>query len=381
MGSNKSFRDILAMTRERWEATTERKTVRDNFTKVLACGTLALGAEVYASASEKKIVPHTCKSKCCPSCGNRATLLWQREQWATLPDIPFVGIVLTMPDVLWPLFKEASRFQHDLPALGALVIKNWAWAKYRVRLCIMVIQHTFGGHLNYNPHLHMMVSAAGLDPAKTRWVRSLAFDREEIMEDWRLAVVEYLEQAQRCGSTLAPTTDLSFLRRQASRRWNIHVTGHMSKGHFLRSAGRYIRRLPISQRRIISISAGEVVYQSKDTRTKSFVENRCTPGHFVDLIAQHVPGHYRHSMRYFGLLAPTVKAATGAVVFALSNSPRRAKPKRQFWAASLQKHFGRDPLRDAKGQRMRWIGSLAAKDVQSIRCSHQQRLSSGCAAG
>jgi hypothetical protein len=134
MGSNKSFRDILAMTRERWEATTERKTVRDNFTKVLACGTLALGAEVYASASEKKIVPHTCKSKCCPSCGNRATLLWQRERWATLPDIPFVGIVLTMPDVLWPLFKEASRFQHDLPALGALVIKNWAWAKYRVRL-------------------------------------------------------------------------------------------------------------------------------------------------------------------------------------------------------------------------------------------------------
>ena len=127
---------------------------------------------------------------------------------------------------------------------------------------------------------------------------------------------------------------------------------------------RVVRRVPISQRRILSISAEEVVYQSKDTRTKSFIEKRCTPEQFVDLIAQHVPGDYRHSMRYFGLLAPTVKGRIGITVFALSNSTRRSKPKRQSWAASVQKHFGRDPLRDANGQQMRWIGSLPPKDMQ-----------------
>jgi Transposase zinc-binding domain len=158
MQSKAPFRDLLALTREKWQTTTERPTVRDNFSKVLACRTPALGAEVYASANEKKIVFHTCKSKCCPSCGNRATLLWQREQWAMLPDIPFVGIVLTIPHVLWPVSKSAPRLQHDLPALGVAVIKRWAWTKYRVRLCTIVIQHTFGGHLTYNPHLHMMVS-------------------------------------------------------------------------------------------------------------------------------------------------------------------------------------------------------------------------------
>jgi hypothetical protein len=282
-----------------------------------------------------------------------------------LPDVPFVGIVLTMPDVLWPMFRGAPRLQHDLPAIGALVIKNWAWAKYRVRLCIMVIQHTFGGHLNYNPHLHLMVSGAGLDPAKSRWVRPLAFGKEEIMEIWRLAVIQYLEQAYCCGSTLPSNTDLSgCLRRQAARRWNIHVTPHMSKAHFLRYAGRYIRRLPISQKRILSISAEEVVYQSKDTRTKTLVENRCTPEQFLTLVAQHVPDRYRHSMRYFGLLAPIVKGRIGNTVFAFSNSTRRSKPKRQPWATSILKHFGRDPLKDAKGQRMRWIGSLAATDAQ-----------------
>ena len=154
--------------------------------------------------------------------------------------------------------------------------------------------------------------------------------------------------------------------RQTARRWNIHVTPHMSKGHFLRYAGRYVRRLPISQRRILSISAEKVVYQSKDTRTKSLVENRCSPEQFMTLLAQHVPGRYRHSMRYFGLLAPTVKGRIAAAVFALSNSTRRARPKRQSWAASIQKHFGKDPLKDSQGNRMRWVASLPKQNSPTV---------------
>ena len=89
----------------------EREAVRDNFRKVQMCRTPALGGEVYASAAEEKVFYHTCKSKCCPSCGKRGTILWQREQWATLPDIPFVGVVLTMPDVFWPVFKAHRHLQ------------------------------------------------------------------------------------------------------------------------------------------------------------------------------------------------------------------------------------------------------------------------------
>ena len=138
--------------------------MRVNFRKVCECGTPALGGEVYASAAEQKVFYHSCKSKCCPSCGNRGTQLWQREQWAALPDIPFVGIVLTMPDLFWPIFQAHRRLQYDLPALGAAVLQHWAWNRYRVRLYIVVIQHTFGGRLNHHPHLHVMVSAGGMNP-------------------------------------------------------------------------------------------------------------------------------------------------------------------------------------------------------------------------
>src|SRR5271154_3060924 len=49
-----------------------------------------------------------------------------------------------------------------------------------LRLYIVVVQHTFGGRLNYHPHLHIMTSAGGLNQAKGTWVPSIQFDREQI---------------------------------------------------------------------------------------------------------------------------------------------------------------------------------------------------------
>ena len=151
------LKKILELTQDKWDHPAERAAVCDNFRKVCACRTPALGGEVYASPAGEKVFYHTCKSKCCPSCGNRGTLHWLQEQRATLPDISFVGIVLTMPNAFWPAFNAHRHLQHDLPALGAAVLQQWAWNRYQVRLHIIVIQHTFGGRLNHYPHLHMMV--------------------------------------------------------------------------------------------------------------------------------------------------------------------------------------------------------------------------------
>ena len=357
--SDHPLKQILELTRDQWDHPAERDAVRDNFRKVYACRTPALGGEVYASEAGEKVFFHSCKSKCCPSCGNRGTLLWQREQWVELPDIPFVGIVLTMPDVFWPVVKAHWHLRHDLPALGASVLQQWAWNRFRVRLLVIVIQHTFGGRLNHHPHLHMMVSAGGLKQAEARWVKSLEFDREEIMDLWRFAVTSYLWRAHRDGllsESFLPEEFNDLILRQIKRTWNIHITQHMSKEHFLRYAGRYIRRLPISQKRILKVTAQEVVYLSKDTRTKTLVETRCTPTEFIAKLSQHVLERYQRSMRYFGLLAPRTKRQTSAAMFALLGQHKRPKPPRQRWADSLKEHFGVDPLIDASGNRMKWIG-------------------------
>ena len=99
------LKHALELGRPYWDHKQMRPAVRVEFRKVLACGTAALGVEIYASANESRLVPHTCKSRACPSCGYRATTLWQRDQWRDLPDTPYSHVTLTMPDVLWPLCR------------------------------------------------------------------------------------------------------------------------------------------------------------------------------------------------------------------------------------------------------------------------------------
>ena len=86
-----------------------------------------------------------------------------------------------------------------------------------------------------------------------------------------------------------------------------------------------------------------------DTRTKRTVETTYTPAEFLATLADHIPDHYRHTIRYFGLLAPRVKGQTHDAVFALLGQERLGKPRRLRWATSLQKSFGVDPLLDREG--------------------------------
>jgi Putative transposase/Transposase zinc-binding domain len=353
------LKNIFELTQDKWDHPAERAAVRDNFRKVCACRTAALGGEVYASAAGEKVFYYTCKSKCCPSCGNRGTLHWLQEQRATLPDISFVGIVLTMPSAFWPVFKAHRHLQHDLPALGAAVLQQWAWNRYQVRLHIIVIQHTFGGHLNHYPHLHMMVSAGGLKPSEASWVEPLKFDREQIMILWRFAVTSYLWKANRDGLLRRSSLPEEFnevIHEEVQRDyWHIHLTPKMSKKHFLGYAGRYIRRLPIAQNRILKVTEDEVIYLAKDTKTKTLQETRCTPAEFVAMLSPHVLDRYQHAIRYFGLLAPRARNRTSAALFVLLDQDKHPRPKRLSWQASLRRYFGVDPLIDSHGQPMHWL--------------------------
>src|SRR5262249_27401588 len=98
------LKQILFQTLSYWDRDEARPAARRAFRKSLLCRTPALGAEIYASELDQRIVFHTCKGKACTSCGHRATIQWQRERWAALPDVPYKGITFTMPDVLWQIF-------------------------------------------------------------------------------------------------------------------------------------------------------------------------------------------------------------------------------------------------------------------------------------
>ena len=209
MHTKPTIKQILADNRSLWDNAQTTPSVRENFQKVLDCRTFALGAEVYASDNgERKSFPHTCKSRACSSCGQRTTLAWQREVAAMLPDIPFAGVCLTMHADFWPIFQQNRRLLDDLPAIGAGVLQDWAEEKYGARVIIVVVRHTFGSHLNFNAHLHILVSTVGLHKTESRLVEDIRFPRDAVMRNWRHTLLDYLTMALEAGQ-LASHTDVN----------------------------------------------------------------------------------------------------------------------------------------------------------------------------
>ncbi|MFL6305716.1 MAG: transposase [Candidatus Sulfotelmatobacter sp.] len=357
MSSEHPIKQVLFDTREHWDHEGTPAHVRETFWKVINCGTIALGAEVYASEIESKLVFHTCKSRFCTSCGQRATEEWQQDLEAVLPDVPYVGITLTLPMEFRTILQKNRHILHGIPAMGAEAIQQWAKARYSVRLIVIVVQQTFGGLLNFVPHLHVMVSASGLRECTGRWIHRIEYDRRELMLAWRFAVGFYLSQAYRkdaLESSLSSKEFQKLLETQHGRDWNVFITSRGSKEHRLKHDGRYIRRPPVAQHRLARIGMDRVEYRAKDTRNKRDVLLQFQNQEFVDTLAQHVPDRYRHAMRYFGLLAPRCKARLWAAVFVALNQQQRTHPPRLPWRWLRIKTFGTDPLLDSQGQLMQW---------------------------
>jgi hypothetical protein len=364
MKQHDPLREILIQTRSHWDRIETRPAVRSAFARALQCRTLELGAEVFASGDEEQVFCHTCKSRSCSSCGYRATVQWQRERWAALPDVPYKGITFTMPNVLWPLFGDNPHLTVVLSTLAARIIQTRVAIRFGLRVGVMAILHTFNGKLEFNSHVHTMVTAGGLYGLSDSWVRSVYYDRDALLKSWRKSVIKLLRTALRAGQLVSalPNGELeTILSEQEARWWSINIRSFKSKGHFLRYAGRYVRRPPIAQKRVTYV--GERIvrfwYRDKKLHRKVFVE--CSSEEFVDRWSQHIPERYRHAVRSFGLFAPRAMQKTFDAVFAVLRQERRPRPKPRPWAESIKRDFGSDPRLDSKGKRMKWLRRIAPK--------------------
>ena len=355
------LKQILSQTRSYWDQERTRPAARQAFRKTLQCRTPELGAEVYASENQRRIVNHTCKSPACPSCGHRATVQWQRGWWVALANQPYKGITFTMPHQLWEVFRDNRPLAPALSALAAKVLMTWASTRYGLRIGVIPILHTFNGRLEFNSHVHTLVTGGGLHSSGC-WVPRLYYDRARLMESWRGAVIQLIRTALRAGLlrtdiTVDQMEDMLIHHQRCW--WSVKIQSFESKEHFLRYAGRYVRRPPIAQRRITRIDERTVTFWTKDKRLGCRVEVQCTPEEFIDRWAQHIPEHYQHAVRSFGLLSSRSLGRTSAAIFAVLGQKQRPRPKPVPWAVSMKRDFGKDPLLDQLNNRMKWVGRLA----------------------
>jgi hypothetical protein len=225
---------------------------------------------------------------------------------------------------------------------------------------VIVVPHTFGGDLKFNCHLHILISAGGLDESSGRWIPRLRLEKDALMRNRRRAVMDHLGRALKADvlkSDLGSEEVGRLLSIVQARhpRWIIFLDRIASKAHFLRYAARYVRRPPIANWRLLRVSGQHIDFLAKDTRAGGMVRARSRLPDFVRLLAPHVPDLYRHAIRYFGLLAPKAKGHKWAGLFLALSQDMKTPPLRLSWRDSMVRFFGVDPLIDSRGHEMHWV--------------------------
>lgn len=235
------LKQILRNTCSHWDRDSVPSYVRVEFLKVLDCRTAALGAEVFASENGELIVYHTCKSRSCSSCGFWATKRWIPERVAALPPVPYKGITFSMPDVLWDMFRLNRVLADALPALAASSVEAFVTAKHGLRIGIIGFLHTFNGRLEFNSHVHTMVTAGGWQASSGTWVRSVYYDRDLVTVLWRTAVLDLLRKALHAGvlTTYKTFEEVEELLSAQERWWSVKIKSIDSIEHFFQYSGRY----------------------------------------------------------------------------------------------------------------------------------------------
>jgi hypothetical protein len=239
--------------------------------------------------------------------------------------------------------------------------------RHGLRVGVVALLHTFNGKLEFNSHVHTMVTGGGLHGSSDAWAPCVYYNHDRLMKAWRKAVIALLRAALRVGRlrtelTADQTGDL--LTHLEKCWWSIKIQSFDNKSHFLQYAGRYVRRPPIAQRRVIWIGEQTVRFWYQDKKLRRRAEVQCSLEEFIDRWAQHILEHYQHAVRSFGLFAPRVLSQTSAGIFAILGQERRPRPKPRRWADSIKRDFGHDPLLDHTGKRMKWARRIASQTIR-----------------
>jgi len=86
---------------------------------------------------------------------------------------PEVWMVLTLPHELNPLILQNQEVLYNLlfqTASQALQKLALGYPRLQAQLGFTAVLHTWDQHLQFHPHLHLVVTGGGLDPSPNHWV-------------------------------------------------------------------------------------------------------------------------------------------------------------------------------------------------------------------
>ena len=299
------------------------------------------------------LLAFSCKHRqFCPSCHQKRVI--EYGEWLltnVLKDVPHRQWVFSIPKRL------RIYFLYDRKLLAKLSICAWKVIKAYLNLAVSndnavpgasIAVQTYGDFLNFNPHLHAIVSN-GCFSKDGDFHMAPGFMLKDLEEIFQYEVLKMLKNEGKI-------TDVIIENMISWRHSGFHV--YIGDSIFsddqasLGNLARYIIRACFSQERMVYIpeqdshdGTAKVVYTSKDRKSRKVF-------YALDWLARlvtHIPGRYEQTVRYYGHYSNKSrgmrkKAGANYTIPAVTKNEMSSKEFRQNWARLIQKIYEVDPL-------------------------------------
>lgn len=318
---------------------------------IMTCRTQAQGYHINAcpNGDYVDVVANSCGHRACPRCGATDTQLWLERQKAKALNCRYFQIVFTISHDLHSLWRfNRKLFTH--------LMMSAAW--HSLRELLLDFRHLGGlvgaigvfqswdDEMRDHCHLHFIVTAGGLNE-DGRWVavsNDFLIPTPVLAAKFRGKFLAYLKdgfsqyfpsgQTKPEGQCLRPPHDmtkqqcLNLFNKLGRKRWHAQIEPPYEHANgVFKYVGRYIRRGPISEKRIIRYD-GETTTMAYAHADKHEQSTFALSAHdFISRILNHVPAKGTHVVRSYGLFHPNCREKLDAARKLLNQGPYVPKLK------------------------------------------------------
>lgn len=138
----------------------------ENIDKMINCGDPAFGGTMYGCphCGKLKFVPFRCHSRFCPTCGNLYAMQRTTSMSFKLVNVTHRHCVFTIDEQLRDFFlNDRSLLDCLFHAVNSVVSRMFFKQNKSMDFTpgFIMVLHTFGRDLKWNPHIHCLISEGG----------------------------------------------------------------------------------------------------------------------------------------------------------------------------------------------------------------------------
>ena len=322
-----------------------RKSVIENVDRMINCGDPSFGGAMYGctQCGTLKFVPFRCHSRFCPTCGTKYSIDRTTSMSFKIINAQHRHCVFTIDSELRHFFLENRKLLGLLfDAVQSVIFR--AFFKDNKSECstpgFILVLHTFGRDLKWNPHIHCLVSEGGIGNSGL-WRPKKYFDYTFLRNAFRTALLDLMEK--KLGSSFKKVKARCY--KEHEHGFYVYAKPNKCNPKIVaKYIGRYLGRPVIATSRIDRYDGETVTFHYNRHEDNRLITESVPVMEFIQRLIQHIPEKHFKQIRYYGLYAGNHKNDS-KLNLAIVKEKRKIFLSFNRWRDCILHSFGYDPLK------------------------------------